>query len=127
MTTSFFKTDFTFRIGARQFTLKPPAKVLLFAYLAKFAIVLLIGIANMIGAFSLSVARPLAVGLMASILVVEPLVIAYFVYLNNCLVVGDCHVLAWILSSVGVATSVITVVMAILPIVRAATLKKSRR
>lgn len=119
MTASFFKTDFTFRLGARQFTLTPPAKVLLFAYVAKFAIFVLLGVAALLGAIGGPAVRPLVAGLLTFTVLIEPLVIAYLVYLNNCLVVGDCYVLAWILAAIGVATSVIAVAMVVLPLLGA--------
>ena len=36
--------------------------------------------------------------------------IAYLVYLNNCLIVGECSVLAWVVTGFGVVTALIYIV-----------------
>jgi len=105
MTAGFFSTDYTFRIGQRSFTLTPQAKTLLFAYLAMFVVFV---VAALRGAMSAPVPA-LAIGALVFGMIFYPLMIAYLVYLNNCLVVGDCKTLAWILSGFGVATAVMYV------------------
>jgi len=105
MSAGFFRTDYTFRIGQRKVTLTPQAKILLFAYLAMFAVFI---VATLRGAMSAPVPA-LAIGALVFGMIFYPLMIAYLVYLNNCLVVGDCNTLAWILSGFGVATAVMYV------------------
>jgi len=103
MTAGFFHSDYTFKIGQRSFTLTPQAKILLFAYLAMLAVFVA---ASLRGAMSAPVPA-LAISALVFAMIFYPLMIAYLVYLNNCLVVGDCNVLAWILSGFGVATAVV--------------------
>jgi|APGre2960657444_1045066.scaffolds.fasta_scaffold13853_2 hypothetical protein len=105
MTAGLFTSDYTFRLGQRSFTLTPPAKVLFFSYLAMFVAFIATGLLGAWKAPSAAAAIfPLVFGA-----IFYPLMIAYAVYLNNCLIVGECSVLAWILAGFGVATAVVYV------------------
>lgn len=90
----FFKSSYTLKIGQRSFTLTPQAKIMLLSYAVMFAAALL-GSAR--GLFR----TPIVVAPTITVLIIYPIMIAYTVYLTNCLTVGSCDTLAWIFAAFG--------------------------
>ena len=106
MTAGLFTSDYTFRLGSRSFTLTPQAKILLFSYLSVLFVFVATGLLGAWKAQRTAIAVvPVVVGA-----ILYPLMIAYAVYLNNCLVVGECSVLAWVVTGFGVVTALIYIV-----------------
>ena len=105
MTAGFFTSDYTFRLGSRSITLTPQAKILLFSYLSVFVVFIATGLLGAWKTHRAIAIIPVVVGA-----ILYPLMIAYAVYLNNCLVVGECSVLAWVVTGFGVMTALIYIV-----------------
>lgn len=107
--TDFFTTPMTLRLGALgTYTIVPQAKVVFLSYALMLGALLFLNIVGLVK--SEGVLRRMLLITTVFYILFYPLLIAYMTYVMNCLVVGKCTVLAWILAALAAIFAVIVAV-----------------
>lgn len=107
---SFFTSTLTLKLGKLgTYTITPQAKLMFISYTVLLGVMFFSQAVKAIRATG--PVRTMLLTIAIINLVLYPLFIGYATYMNNCLVVGNCNVLAWLIASVGAFFAVMGTVL----------------
>ena len=107
---SFFTSTLTLNLGKLgTYTITPQAKLMFISYTVLLGVMFLSQAVNVIRATG--PVRTVLITIAIINLILYPLFLGYATYVNNCLVVGNCNVLAWVIASVGAFFAVMGTVL----------------